>query len=115
MPITPPIRALRRRRRAPASYNPPSERRSTRHRRWLVPAGSRRYNLQVPDSDPRTTRATARPGGSPEVFAVVQFPGSNDDRDARFALKSVLSAPAELVWHQQAELPPGTAGVLLPG
>lgn len=49
------------------------------------------------------------------MFAVVQFPGSNDDRDARFALKSVLGAAAELVWHQQPELPPGTAGVLLPG
>jgi phosphoribosylformylglycinamidine synthase len=49
------------------------------------------------------------------VFAVVQFPGSNDDRDARFALKSVLGARAELVWHQRAELPPDTAAVLLPG
>jgi phosphoribosylformylglycinamidine synthase len=49
------------------------------------------------------------------VFAVVQFPGSNDDRDARFALKSVLGAAAELVWHQRAELPAGTAAVLLPG
>ena len=49
------------------------------------------------------------------MFAVVQFPGSNDDRDARFALKSVLGAAAELVWHQRAELPAGTAAVLLPG
>jgi phosphoribosylformylglycinamidine synthase len=49
------------------------------------------------------------------VFAVVQFPGSNDDRDARYALKSVLGAAAELVWHQRAELPADTAAVLLPG
>jgi phosphoribosylformylglycinamidine synthase len=49
------------------------------------------------------------------VFAVVQFPGSNDDRDARFALKSVLGAHAELVWHQRAELPTATTAVLLPG
>ena len=49
------------------------------------------------------------------MFAVVQFPGSNDDRDMRFALKSVLRAPAELVWHRDAELPPDTQGVLLPG
>ena len=49
------------------------------------------------------------------MFAVVQFPGSNDDRDARFALKSVLGAAAELVWHQRAELPAGTQAVLLPG
>jgi phosphoribosylformylglycinamidine synthase len=49
------------------------------------------------------------------LFAVVQFPGSNDDRDLRFAMKSVLGAPAELVWHKAAELPAGTRAVLLPG
>jgi phosphoribosylformylglycinamidine synthase I len=49
------------------------------------------------------------------LFAVVQFPGSNDDRDMRFAMKSVLGSPAELVWHRDAELPPDTQGVLLPG
>ena len=49
------------------------------------------------------------------MFAVVQFPGSNDDRDLHFALKSVLGAPAALVWHKHAELPAGTRGVLLPG
>jgi phosphoribosylformylglycinamidine synthase len=49
------------------------------------------------------------------LFAVVQFPGSNDDRDMRFALKSVLGADARLVWHAEAELPPGTRAVLLPG
>jgi phosphoribosylformylglycinamidine synthase I len=49
------------------------------------------------------------------LFAVVQFPGSNDDRDMRFAMKSVLGAQAELVWHRDAELPPETQAVLLPG
>jgi phosphoribosylformylglycinamidine synthase len=49
------------------------------------------------------------------VFAVIQFPGSNDDRDMHFALKSVLGARAELVWHKAAELPADTRGVLLPG
>jgi phosphoribosylformylglycinamidine synthase len=49
------------------------------------------------------------------LLAVVQFPGSNDDRDARFALKAVLGAPAELVWHKAAELPAGTRAVVLPG
>ena len=49
------------------------------------------------------------------MFAVVQFPGSNDDRDLHFALKSVLGAPAELVWHKAAELPAQTRAVLLPG
>jgi len=49
------------------------------------------------------------------VFAVVQFPGSNDDRDMQFALKSVLGAPATLVWHKAAALPRDTRAVLLPG
>jgi phosphoribosylformylglycinamidine synthase I len=49
------------------------------------------------------------------VFAVLQFPGSNDDRDMRLALKSALGVEAHLVWHKEAELPPGTLGVLLPG
>jgi phosphoribosylformylglycinamidine synthase len=50
-----------------------------------------------------------------EVFAVIQFPGSNDDRDMRFALKSALGVDARLVWHKERELPPGTNAVLLPG
>ncbi len=49
------------------------------------------------------------------MLAVLQFPGSNDDRDMRFALKSVLGADARLVWHAEAELPAGTGAVLLPG
>jgi phosphoribosylformylglycinamidine synthase I len=49
------------------------------------------------------------------LLAVVQFPGSNDDRDMRFALKSVLGAPTELVWHKERELPAGTEAVFLPG
>ena len=49
------------------------------------------------------------------MFAVVQFPGSNDDRDMRFAVKSVLGAEAELVWHADDELPADTDAVLLPG
>jgi phosphoribosylformylglycinamidine synthase len=49
------------------------------------------------------------------VFSVIQLPGSNDDRDLRFALKSVLGCPAELVWHEQASLPADTRAVLIPG
>lgn len=49
------------------------------------------------------------------MFAVLQFPGSNDDRDMVFAMKAVLGAESRLVWHKDAELPPGTRGVLLPG
>ena len=49
------------------------------------------------------------------MLSVIQFPGSNDDRDTRFALKSVLACDAELVWHKQGELPPSTSGVVIPG
>jgi phosphoribosylformylglycinamidine synthase len=49
------------------------------------------------------------------LFAVLQFPGSNDDRDMVFAMKSVLGAESRLVWHKDAELPADTRGVLLPG
>jgi phosphoribosylformylglycinamidine synthase len=49
------------------------------------------------------------------LIAVVQFPGSNDDRDLRFALKTALGARCELVWHKQGELPADTAAVCLPG
>jgi len=49
------------------------------------------------------------------VLAVVQFPGSNDDRDMRFAMKAVLGSEAELVWHKQSELPGSTRAVLCPG
>ena len=48
------------------------------------------------------------------VVAVVVFPGSNDDRDAAWALGSVGAEPA-MVWHEEEALPPGTGGVVLPG
>jgi phosphoribosylformylglycinamidine synthase subunit PurQ / glutaminase len=46
--------------------------------------------------------------------AVVTFPGSNDDHDAAWALGAVGADPVA-AWHQDAELPAGTAGVVLPG
>ena len=49
------------------------------------------------------------------MIAVLQFPGSNDDRDMRFAWKSVLGARAELVWHKESSLPADTRAVMLPG
>jgi phosphoribosylformylglycinamidine synthase I len=51
----------------------------------------------------------------PPLFSVIQLPGSNDDRDMRFAMKSILGCETEFVWHRRSELPPGTRGVLLPG
>jgi phosphoribosylformylglycinamidine synthase subunit PurQ / glutaminase len=46
-------------------------------------------------------------------IGVVQFPGSNDDRDALWAL-AALDAEAVLVWHRKTELPDLDA-VVLPG
>jgi phosphoribosylformylglycinamidine synthase len=49
------------------------------------------------------------------LISVIQFPGSNDDRDMRFAMKAVLGAEARLVWHKDSELPAGTSAVVCPG
>ena len=49
---------------------------------------------------------------SPRV-AVIVFPGSNDDRDAAWAL-GALGAEAIPVWHAEPELP-AVAAVVLPG
>ena len=46
--------------------------------------------------------------------AVLVFPGSNDDRDAAWAL-GALGADARLVWHADEELPRETGAVVLPG
>jgi phosphoribosylformylglycinamidine synthase I len=46
-------------------------------------------------------------------IAVVVFPGSNDDRDAAWAL-GALGADPVLVWHAEAELPE-VGAVVLPG
>ena len=48
------------------------------------------------------------------VVAVVVFPGSNDDRDAAWALGAVGAEPI-LVWHAEHDLPSGTGAVVLPG
>ena len=47
-------------------------------------------------------------------IAVLVFPGSNDDRDAAWAL-GALGADALLVWHADSELPRETGAVVLPG
>ncbi len=46
--------------------------------------------------------------------AVLVFPGSNDDRDALWAL-GALGADALPMWHADAELPRDTQGIVLPG
>jgi phosphoribosylformylglycinamidine synthase len=47
-------------------------------------------------------------------IAVVTFPGSNDDGDARLALDGLGAEPVA-VWHTATELPALIAGVVLPG
>jgi phosphoribosylformylglycinamidine synthase len=47
-------------------------------------------------------------------FAVLQFPGSNCDRDAVVALRSFQNLEAELVWHQETSLDRFDA-IILPG
>jgi phosphoribosylformylglycinamidine synthase I len=47
-------------------------------------------------------------------IAVVVFPGSNDDRDAVWALHA-LGADPVLVWHGEEELPQDSSAVVLPG
>lgn len=47
-------------------------------------------------------------------FGVVQFPGSNCDQDAYYAVRDVLRQPVEYVWHQDTDLS-GFDCVILPG
>lgn len=47
-------------------------------------------------------------------FAVIQFPGSNCDFDLLWAIRDVMQAEAEFVWHEEKSLA-GFDGVLIPG
>lgn len=47
-------------------------------------------------------------------FAVIQFPGSNCDFDLLWAIRDVMEAEAEFVWHDETSLA-GFDGVLIPG
>jgi len=47
-------------------------------------------------------------------LAVLRFPGSNCDDDARFALESATGAAVRFVWHTETDLA-GVGGVLVPG
>jgi phosphoribosylformylglycinamidine synthase I len=49
------------------------------------------------------------------TVAVVTFPGSNCDRDVVRAYRDELKAPVQQAWHKDAELPPSTTAVVLPG
>ncbi|MCP5088728.1 MAG: phosphoribosylformylglycinamidine synthase subunit PurQ [Rhodobacteraceae bacterium] len=49
--------------------------------------------------------------------AVIQFPGSNCDRDMAVALGrfSGNSKPAEMIWHKESSLPDGLDVIAIPG
>lgn len=47
--------------------------------------------------------------------AVIQFPGSNCDADALHAVKMLIDADAQFVWHTEIDLPQNTEFVFLPG
>jgi phosphoribosylformylglycinamidine synthase subunit PurQ / glutaminase len=47
--------------------------------------------------------------------AVIQFPGSNCDRDMAVACREVMGAETSLVWHRESELPQGLDLIAIPG
>ncbi|WP_309396220.1 phosphoribosylformylglycinamidine synthase subunit PurQ [Cerasicoccus maritimus] len=47
-------------------------------------------------------------------IAIIQFPGSNCDRDAYYALAGVFNQPSRLFWHKRPSLA-GAECVVLPG
>jgi phosphoribosylformylglycinamidine synthase len=47
--------------------------------------------------------------------AVIQFPGSNCDRDMAVAIRKVTGAETSLVWHRESELPANLDLIAVPG
>jgi phosphoribosylformylglycinamidine synthase subunit PurQ / glutaminase len=47
--------------------------------------------------------------------AVIQFPGSNCDRDMAVAIRDVTGADTRIVWHRENELPQGLDLIAIPG
>jgi phosphoribosylformylglycinamidine synthase subunit PurQ / glutaminase len=47
--------------------------------------------------------------------AVIQFPGSNCDRDMAVAIREVMGADTSMVWHRDSELPQGLDLIAVPG
>jgi len=47
-------------------------------------------------------------------FGVVQFPGSNCDQDAYYAVRDVLRQPVEYIWHQSTDVSSFDC-IILPG
>lgn len=47
--------------------------------------------------------------------AVIQFPGSNCDRDMAVAIRDITGADTCLVWHRESALPSGLDLIAIPG
>ncbi len=47
--------------------------------------------------------------------AVIQFPGSNCDRDMAVAIRDVTGADTQMVWHGESGLPEGLDIIAVPG
>lgn len=47
--------------------------------------------------------------------AVIQFPGSNCDRDMAVAIRDITGAETSLVWHRESELPSNLDLIAIPG
>jgi phosphoribosylformylglycinamidine synthase I len=47
--------------------------------------------------------------------AVIQFPGSNCDRDMAVAIRDITGADTSLIWHRESELPTGLDLIAIPG
>lgn len=47
--------------------------------------------------------------------AVVQFPGSNCDRDMMVAIRDITGADTRLIWHGDSDLPDGLDLIAVPG
>ena len=47
--------------------------------------------------------------------AVIQFPGSNCDRDMAVAIRDITGADTSLIWHREIELPTGLDLIAIPG
>ena len=48
------------------------------------------------------------------TIGIVVFPGSNCDRDVRWALEGCLGVPTRFLWHEESDLQ-GLEAVVLPG
>jgi phosphoribosylformylglycinamidine synthase subunit PurQ / glutaminase len=47
--------------------------------------------------------------------AVIQFPGSNCDRDMAVAIRNITGADTQMVWHREAQLPDRLDLIAVPG